>query len=194
MAPGVRERMVAGAAQLLSRAGVAETSFSTVVAETGTPRGSIYHHFPGGKDELVAASVQMVGRRLLDALRRAEVTTADEVVVAFAGLFRRVLVDSDATAGCAVAAVSVDTRPASAPHDAARDVFRSWRAELLGLYARAGVPPTRAAAYAGLTVATVEGALVLSRAEGDIALFDDVVDQLVEHVRRDPPDMSRAPS
>ena len=184
MAHGVRERMVEGAAQLLSRAGVAEASFSNVLAHTGAPRGSIYHHFPGGKDELLSASVRLVGQRLVGALRHADVTTADDVVVVFAGLFRRILVESGSTAGCAVAAVTVDAHVPSAPHDAAGDVFRAWRGELLALFVQAGVSSTRAAACASLTVAAVEGALVLARAEGDIAVFDDVVEQVVEHVQR----------
>lgn len=50
MAEGVRERMVCSAVVLLSRAGVQGASFGEVDGRTGAPRGSIYHHFPGGKD------------------------------------------------------------------------------------------------------------------------------------------------
>lgn len=52
MAKGdVRARMVAGAARLLAEKGMEGTSFAEVLAATGAPRGSTYHHFPGGKTE-----------------------------------------------------------------------------------------------------------------------------------------------
>lgn len=74
---------------------------------------------------------------------------------------------------------------------AAGDVFRSWQSELTVLFLRAGVPAPAAASYAALTLASVEGAMVLSRAEGDLARFDDVVDQLLDHVG--PPHAARPP-
>ena len=55
---GVRDNMIAGAARLLAQRGLQATSFSTVLAETNAPRGSIYHHFPGGKEELVTAAIE----------------------------------------------------------------------------------------------------------------------------------------
>lgn len=178
----VRDRMVAGAAELLSRAGLAEASFRNVVARTGAPRGSIYHHFPGGKDELVGEAMRLIGSRLVGALRRTPVDGPDDVVVAFAGLFRRLLVDSPGEAGCAVAAVVSSAQPGSEPGAAAARVFASWRRELEALFAAAGAPAGRCPALALVTVATVEGALVLARAEGDVAVFDAAVDELVRQV------------
>ena len=62
MTSDARNRMIAGAARLLARRGLQATSFSTVLAATGAPRGSIYHHFPGGKDELVVAALDATER------------------------------------------------------------------------------------------------------------------------------------
>jgi len=63
-----RRTMIAGAASLLARRGMGATSFSEVLAATGAPRGSLYHHFPGGKDELMAEATRYAGDRLLHAL------------------------------------------------------------------------------------------------------------------------------
>ena len=49
----VRDRMISGALDLLARRGLQATSFAEVTQATQTPRGSIYHHFPGGKQQLV---------------------------------------------------------------------------------------------------------------------------------------------
>lgn len=178
----VRDRMVVGAAELLARAGLAEASFRNVVERTGTPRGSIYHHFPGGKDELVGEAMRWTGGRLLGALRRTPVAGPDDVVVAFAGLFRRLLVDSGVQAGCAVAAVVSSAPPGTDSSVAAAQVFSSWRRELEALFATAGVDAGRCPRLAATTVATVEGALVLARADGDVATFDLAVEELVRLV------------
>ena len=61
MGSDTRRKMVIGAAQLLAERGLQDTSFSQVLELTGAPRGSIYHHFPGGKDELVAAAIDLAG-------------------------------------------------------------------------------------------------------------------------------------
>jgi len=53
MTSDTRAKMVAGAADLMSRRGVNATSMREVVRHTGTPRGSIGHHFPGGKQQLI---------------------------------------------------------------------------------------------------------------------------------------------
>ena len=169
-----RDRMVAGTAELLGRAGVAETSLRNLVAATGAPRGSIYHHFPGGKDELVAEAIHLVGGRLVAALRSTPVASAADVVVAFAGLFRRLL---GMQSGCAVTAVATSA-DAAALGSAAR-VFAARRRELSTKFAAAGVEADRDGSLAALTVAAVEGALVQARAAGDVDLFDAAIVELV---------------
>ena len=69
VARDVRERMIEGAVRLLARHGLQATSFTEVLELTGAPRGSIYHHFPGGKDELISAAVDRAGARALQGLR-----------------------------------------------------------------------------------------------------------------------------
>ena len=59
MAQGVKQRMVEGAVVLLAKHGLQATSFSDVLALTGAPRGSVYHHFPEGKGQLVASAVDL---------------------------------------------------------------------------------------------------------------------------------------
>ena len=73
-------------------------------------------------------------------------------------------------------------QPGSQPGAAAAQVFASWRRELEALFAAAGVEPTRCPALAVTTVATIEGALVLARADGDVATFDRAVEELVRLV------------
>jgi TetR/AcrR family transcriptional repressor of lmrAB and yxaGH operons len=69
MRDDVREKMVLGAMRLLATSGLEGVSFSTVLELTGAPRGSIYHHFPEGKNQLIGLAVGRAGQYLLKAKR-----------------------------------------------------------------------------------------------------------------------------
>ena len=100
MPPSTRQTMIAGAASLLARRGMGGTSFSELLAATGAPRGSLYHHFPGGKEELIAEATRYVGDRLLAGLGVDGPCTPADLVEQFTSLWRRVLTGSDFEAGC----------------------------------------------------------------------------------------------
>ena len=93
----VRDRMVAGAVRLLAQRGLQATSFSSVVATTNAPRGSIYHHFPGGKEELVAAAIAATERHALGLLEQQRGASAVEVAQSFLGAWRALLTHRTST-------------------------------------------------------------------------------------------------
>src|SRR5580692_9706310 len=99
MAGDARERMIKGAAQLLARRGLQATSFSEVLELTGAPRGSVYHHFPEGKDQLVASAVELAGTYALGILERKAGSSAVEITEHFLAMWRDVLVRSHFEAG-----------------------------------------------------------------------------------------------
>src|ERR1700728_1769013 len=108
MAQGdVRTKMVRGAAGLLATKGVEGTSFAEVLAATGSPRGSIYHHFPGGKSELLHAALDLVSTRALAVMEPMRGESAVQVIEQFLRLWRQLLDGSELTGGCAVIAVTV---------------------------------------------------------------------------------------
>lgn len=181
MAGETRTRMVEGAARLLATNGLQGTSFSEVLELTGAPRGSVYHHFPDGKDQLVTAAVQLAGSRALAAVDEWAGRTPAEVTAAFLELWRSVLVRSQLRAGCAVLAVTVATDSPDLLETAA-DVFRSWRSRLADVLAEGGHPhPAR---FAATLVAASEGAVVLSRAEQSLEPFELVAEELVASARQ----------
>jgi TetR/AcrR family transcriptional repressor of lmrAB and yxaGH operons len=182
MAGDVRDRMIDGAVRLLAQRGLQATSFADVLELTGAPRGSVYHHFPGGKDQLVSAAVDRAGARALQTLDGKQGASAEELTAVFLGLWRELLVRSQCGAGCAVLAVTVGTdSPELLQH--ARTVFRSWRGQLAELFEQSGLSAKQAAQFAATRVAASEGAVVLSRAEQSLEPFDLVAAQLLDQVR-----------
>src|ERR1700692_687999 len=90
MATDSRAKMVSSAAKLIRSRGVSATSFSDVVADSGAPRGSIYHHFPDGKKQLAECAMQLTSEQILGHMRSSTATTAQAVLKHFISLFRHV--------------------------------------------------------------------------------------------------------
>ncbi|MDP9962910.1 AcrR family transcriptional regulator [Variovorax paradoxus] len=182
MSSPTRDKMIAGAADLLSRRGVHATSLRTVVQHTGTPRGSLGHHFPGGKQQLLEEAVRHANESVavpLETLMKER--GAVEGLQAFVGWWRRILESSGFEAGCPVLAVAVE--PMADEEDAAsgeqlrelaHEAFERWEAILAAALRREGVAASRAQRLGALTVAAIEGTVAMCRAARSTRALDDV--------------------
>src|SRR5258708_7154081 len=174
--------MSAGAMKLLARRGLQATSFSEVLELTGAPRGSIYHYFPEGKYQMVAAAIGLAGDRALQPLEQIAGASAEEIAQLFLDMWRKLLSHANFEAGCSVLAVTVATDSRELLDDAG-NIFRTWRGRLAQLLEQGGLAPDDARQLAAILVAASEGAVVLSRAERSMEPFDLVSSQLLGQVR-----------
>jgi TetR/AcrR family transcriptional regulator, lmrAB and yxaGH operons repressor len=186
MANDSRANMVRSAAALISSRGVSGTSFADVVSDSGAPRGSIYHHFPDGKRQLAEDAIRFTSDRVLAYLRSGPTESASDVLERFIDLWRRVVKASGGSAGCAVAGVAIDTVDDAAVLDLVRATFRSWVDVLAEQLAAAGLPARRATPIAQITLAGMEGALILCRAEGGTGPLDVVAEELHRLLSNEP--------
>ena len=191
MRGNVRQRMVEGATQVLSRRGLHATAFSEVLALTGTSRGSIYHHFPGGKAELIEAVLDDYGTQMDEQLQALHGRPAADVVHGAIEIWRDVLLRSQCDAGCPVARIALCSGDAvTVAADSSRllqdcrQAFDQWTRTLSSALVAGGVPLAQAGAFATLLVAAVQGAILLSRASGQLQAFDTVADQLRQQAAR----------
>ncbi|MFC4242155.1 TetR/AcrR family transcriptional regulator [Gryllotalpicola reticulitermitis] len=182
MAGDVRQRMVEGTVRLLARGGYHGTSFADVIGQTGAPRGSIYHHFPGGKDELVVAALELADAQALTALTNGDATTALGVVDQFIGMWRRLLVGTQFEAGCSVLGVTVSA-DTEVVLDRAAEVFRDWRGTLAARLEETGFEASEAGGFATLLIAATEGAVVMCRAARSVEPLETVADELRARAR-----------
>ncbi|GAB1641374.1 TetR/AcrR family transcriptional regulator [Krasilnikovia sp. MM14-A1259] len=177
------ERMVRGAVDLLRRRGLSATSFRDLVAHTSTPRGSIYHHFPRGKEQLVEEAVHYAARQVSATLEREFRAGAVEGVRAFLAIWRSVVVDSDYRAGCPVLAVALEEHPENEGMtllQAADSALAEWAALIAAALKAEGVSPERADRLGTFVVAAVEGTVAMCRARRDAGPLDDVGAELDE--------------
>ena len=171
LAGNVKQAMIERTAALLAKKGLQGASFSEILEASGAPRGSLYHHFPGGKDELVLAALEHAGNQAISVLDRLSGKTAREIAEGFLSLWRTVLARSDFSAGCAVVAVTVAAESEELRARAAASL-QSWREKLATLFVESGIPKKKARAVAANLVAACEGAVILARAEHSFEPFD----------------------
>jgi AcrR family transcriptional regulator len=185
MSKDSRELMIRSAIELLRERGYAGTSFGDVIAHSGAPRGSIYHHFPGGKEQLVAEAVQRYAAVTLAAINHAaESGSSVDTVRLFLDTVRSGLRASDFRFGCAIAGVVLDlTADEAALLQLTAESFRAWRSRLAAAFRRDGATEAQARRLGTLVVAAVEGALILARAERDVTPVTDIAHELEAHVR-----------
>ncbi|MEU2063306.1 TetR/AcrR family transcriptional regulator [Streptomyces sp. NPDC013455] len=180
---GPRERMVFSAAQLIRRNGVTATGMREVAAHADAPRGSLQHYFPGGKDQLVGEAVDWAGRyagkRVARFLAGLEEPTPSRLFAAMAAQWTDEYTADGFAAGCPVAAATVDCASSGgAAREAAAAAFAAWRAPLAAALTGLGVPAARAEPLATLMISTLEGAILMARAERDVRPLTTVVREL----------------
>ncbi|WP_416981166.1 TetR/AcrR family transcriptional regulator [Streptomyces sp. T028] len=176
-----RERIVAGAADLISRRGLNAASIREVAKHAKAPLGSTYHYFPEGKRQLATEAVRYGGEAVARILQKELEAGPVAGVRAFLGLWRGIVVKSDFRAGCPVLAVSVEEPPDGEIPPAlvaAAEAFDTWQRLLTESLCEHGTAPERAPELAALVVAAVEGAIAMCRAQRSAQPLDRVARQL----------------
>ncbi|MFF6783295.1 TetR family transcriptional regulator C-terminal domain-containing protein [Streptomyces sp. NPDC012510] len=176
-----RERIVAGAADLISRRGLNAASIRNLAKHARAPLGSTYHYFPEGKQQLATEAVRYADAAVTRILRRELEAGPVAGLRAFLALWRGVVLDSEFHAGCPVLAVSVEEPPSDEIPPAliaAAEAFGHWEQLLTDALRAHGAEPERAPALAALVVASAEGAIAMCRAKRSTQPLDQVAEQL----------------
>ena len=184
--PGGRQRIVAGAADMIRRRGLNATSVRELAKHAKAPLGSTYHYFPGGKHQVVTEAVRFAGEAVIRTLRRELQAGPVEGLRAFLAVWREIVTGSGFRAGCPVLAVSIEepaSDKAATALAAAAEVFAAWESLLADSLRLHGADAQQAAELATLIVAAVEGTVAICRAERSARSLDHVSAQLEALVR-----------
>ena len=167
MANTTRNRIIDSSAELFRRQGYTGTGVKQIVTAANAPFGSIYHFFPGGKEQLGAEVLRSSGRLYIQlfatiAAQAPDVTTA--VGEFFSGA-AETLVETDYADACPIATVALEVASTSEPlREATAEVFESWIAGATEYFAAAGIPRPRARELAFSMLSLLEGAFIFCRA------------------------------
>lgn len=167
MSTPTRDRIIETGAGLLLRQGYVGTGMKQIVDGAGAPFGSVYHHFPGGKEELGAEAVRWSGAvfgRMVGEVLAAELDVVHAVETVFAAA-AEALVAADYADACPIATVALEVSSTSEPlRQACADVFESWIDGLSGRFMAEGLDLEGARALAQVFLMLLEGAFLLCRA------------------------------
>lgn len=176
-----KARLIASALSTFHAQGYRGTGLAQLLSDSGVPRGSLYFHFPGGKEEIASAAISEARQQIGDGLDLAFAAAPDVIGALYLIIdgFAVELEASNFSRGCPVTTVALeadnDTPILSATCAA---TYADWQARLTQHLRAAGFAEARAPRLATFALSAIEGALILARAARSRAPLDDVVAEL----------------
>lgn len=174
-----RTDMLRAATKLLRQGGLAAAGINQIVAESGAPKGSLYHFFPDGKTQIAREALAAYRDVAVERYRaRAQgCRTPEAAVRAFFEMGAEASLKNDYRMSCPAGAVTLDLDPASeALREPCHDVFASLVDAVDA--ALAPIPKAKRRDLAGLIVSTMQGAYIRARAARDVAPFREAGENL----------------
>lgn len=166
-----RQRLVQASASLLQRQGLTGTGIKQILAEAGAPYSSLYHHFPGGKDELAAAAIRVSGsqyQEMVEAVWEQAPDAISSVAAVFDGA-AQALESTDFAVACPIATVALEVAGTNERlRLATAEVFEAWIAAGAARFESEGIATEDARSLAITLIALLEGAFILSQSLKDI--------------------------
>jgi AcrR family transcriptional regulator len=161
-----RDRLVATTAELFQRQGFNGTSMKQITDGADATTGSLYHFFPGGKDELAAEVISTAGAGYLELFRLVTVaakSSAEAIAMLFDGA-ATTLEQSDFVDACPIFTVALEVASVDEPlRVVCQSVFATWTATAIAMFRDSGMSPKAADELATTVVAALGGAFTLAR-------------------------------
>ena len=161
-----RERFIQSTALLLHERGYSATSTGDIVAASGSPKGSLYFHFPGGKEELAALALSHAGKEVCEVIKHslAPSRSVNQGLKEVFALFIAGLERSEFRAGCPVGTVAAEAPDSRLIAEAVATAFHQWHTLIKERLVQAGLPGHRADELAEFILAAFEGGVLLAKA------------------------------
>lgn len=171
--------MLVSAAEVMRERGAAGVTIDEVLARSGAPRGSVYYHFPEGRNQILTEALQYAGEALTEVIDDTAGKGGMYLVRKFVDFWEELLVASDFTAGCPVVAAAIGSAEAEPQlTTVAGNIFCRWRDALAGAFISDGFDEPCAASLAITCIASLEGAVVLCRSTRTVDPLRTVADEI----------------
>lgn len=164
-----RERLLLAATRAFQARGYGGVGVAELLAAADAPKGCLYHHFPGGKEQLAIAALEHLSAEVERWLHQglADGRSGSDMIEALAAGMAGWLERSGWREGSIVAVLAQGAAPdLPAIHAAVRAAYGRWRAILRAAFVAEGRDEAAAAGLADLAIAVAEGGLILARADG----------------------------
>ena len=162
-----RSALIASTQTLIESAGYFGTGLNQVLADSGAPRGSLYFHFPGGKDELVCEAIRQAGEGIEAIIDTIEAADTGELMTNLLRVLGQRLEESEWNQGCPVATVALETSATNNTiQQACSAAYSNWHRTIRDRLEADGHAGTND--MATFLLAVVEGAMLLARTHRSI--------------------------
>ena len=164
-----KRKVVETTRTLMQTQGYNATGLNQIIKVSGTPKGSLYHYFPGGKEQLVSEAIEASAKEMGAKIHRIfdQAKNLEEALESFVDEGIRELEDSGFERGCPIATVALETTPGPVL-SSCQMAFRAAVKLLEGRLLIEGFPPARAESLATFLFSSFEGALVVSKTQRDV--------------------------
>lgn len=176
---GTRTNMLVSAAEVMRECGAAGVTIDEVLSRSGAPRGSVYYHFPEGRNQILTEALRYAGDAITAKIDAAADRGAKVLLRDFFEYWENLLADSDFNAGCPVVAAAIGSANDELQLTAeAGQILGRWRTALSRAFVADGFNEADAASLAVTSIAALEGAVVLCRSTRNTEPLREVSSQL----------------
>lgn len=161
-----REQILQTTRSLLEKQGYHGTGLNEIVKESGSPKGSLYHYFPAGKEQIVAEAVSGSGKETAERIRNGLMgsSSASKAVHDFILLVAENVERSGFSAGSPLTAVAMETATQSERINlACREAYDMLQSAFEEKLVECGFTKAKSGEFAMFIVASIEGGIILSR-------------------------------
>jgi TetR/AcrR family transcriptional regulator, lmrAB and yxaGH operons repressor len=171
-----RQKMLVSSVELLRERGAGGVTVDAVLSRSQSPRGSVYHHFPGGRSEIMSEALALAGDTISAIIEKASTGGSLAALRRFGRFWNKLLLESDFNAGCPIVSVAVGgSSDDQHLQPAVAEIFQRWHQALAEAIIADGVDSQRAHRLATMAVAAIEGAIILCRVQRSTTPLDDVI-------------------
>lgn len=149
--------MLASAAEVMRERGAAGVTIDAVLARSGAPRGSVYYHFPDGRNQILTEALRYSGDSITALIDDAAGRSAG-VLAEFVGYWERLLTEGGFTAGCPVVAAAIGCSDGDGPKlsTEAGAILGRWCTALTRAFVNDGFDDADAASLAVMSISALE--------------------------------------
>ncbi|MBI5668528.1 MAG: TetR/AcrR family transcriptional regulator [Chloroflexi bacterium] len=176
-----RDQIIETTCELLEFQGYHATGLNQIIKESGSPKGSLYYYFPGGKEELVTEAINRVGQVMLERIRAnlAEIADPAAAVREFILNVARYVEESGYRTGGPITTVALEMAASSDRLRAAcQYIYDGWQAAFYDTLAAGGFADDRARSLATLILASIEGGIILCRTRRSREPLENIAHEL----------------
>jgi TetR/AcrR family transcriptional repressor of lmrAB and yxaGH operons len=179
--PSARDEIVGKTCELLELQGYHATGLNQIIKESGSPKGSLYYYFPGGKEELATEAVRQAGKIVLERIR-ANLANITDPVESIRGFIMNVALNVERSgfrAGGPITTIAMETASSSGPlREECHRIYSDWQLAFASKLVQGGMGEERAQRLAVLIIAALEGGIILCRTSRSREPLESVAEEI----------------